>query len=819
MKYPHRNVCVLTLAAILMLGTPVVGQVGSDEHAKHHPQPGTANPPAVENAVGVAPGGGMGEMMKKRGAGMGENQPAVGGSPGPGRMGPPAGVGSPDGMGGGMGEMMKEMGKPPPKELYPLLMDMSDQPPEQRAEVKQLAHERMKAGAALLSSGLEKLAESTADDDYSTMQEAAGQMRQGLAQFESGLAAHRALSEGKVTRNVALQWFKREMNLASPIRPDEPRAVLGVSPFHLFTMGLLIAFACAMVVMYFFKMRRAAALFGRLDPGSGPPPPGASPPLAGAPGRSAPVSPPSGGKPPPSAAPTPGSPATPPAEKSPAPAPPPATPPSPAMPAASSTEKSPAPAPPPRESSTVPVPGGDAANPSAQPPAPPATEGSPASPATTPAAPGGGDVAKIAGRADTLWQARGRPMGSPEIDWLRAEEELAKAADKPPVPPVAVGSSASRANPPAEPSPPPAAPPARPVSAASSSPLTAKWQGQLRVGSIVTETPSVKTFRLLPSSSDSLMPFTFVPGQFLNVAFGIGGARMNRSYSISSSPTQPDYVELTVRREPRGAVSRHINDLLKVGDQIEAGGPVGKFTFTGTEADSIVLIAAGVGITPMMSITRYLTERSWAGDIFFLYTCRTPSDFIFANEVAALQRLNPKLHVAVTISQAEGTDWKGARGRITKEWLTQTVPNLASRRIHLCGPPSMMDSTKAILTELGVPPDRVKTEAFGATKPAPAAAGTTAKPAAPATGPLVTFSNNNKSAKIHVDQTVLELSEELGIGIEFSCRVGTCGLCKVKMTSGEVEMAVEDALDTDDKANHIILACQAKPKGEVVVEA
>jgi ferredoxin len=131
----------------------------------------------------------------------------------------------------------------------------------------------------------------------------------------------------------------------------------------------------------------------------------------------------------------------------------------------------------------------------------------------------------------------------------------------------------------------------------------------------------------------------------------------------------------------------------------------------------------------------------------------------------------------------------------------------------------MMDSTKAILTELGVPPDQVKTEAFGATKPTPGVAGTTAKPTAPATGPLVTFSKNNKSAKIHLDQTVLELSEELGIGIEFSCRVGTCGVCKVKMTSGEVEMAVEDALDPDDRTNGIILACQAKPKGEIAVQA
>ena len=355
--------------------------------------------------------------------------------------------------------------------------------------------------------------------------------------------------------------------------------------------------------------------------------------------------------------------------------------------------------------------------------------------------------------------------------------------------------------------------------ATSALPVAANWRGYLRVGSIVTETPGVKTFRLLPSSGDRFLPFTFVPGQFLNVAFWIGGARMNRSYSISSSPTQREFVELTVRREPRGAVSRHIVDLLKVGDLIEAGGPVGRFTFTGTEADSIVLIAAGVGITPMMSITRYLTEQSWSGDIFFVYVCRTPADFMFADKIAALQRANPKLRVTVTMTRAEGTDWKGPRGHLTKELLTQTVPDFASRRIHLCGPPAMMDATMAILTELGVAPDHIKTEAFGAAKPAPAAVGTFLKPTAPTTGPLVTFSKNNKAAKIHVDQTVLELSEELGIGIENSCRVGTCGVCKVKMTSGEVEMAVEDALDADDRANNIILACQAKPKGDVTVEA
>ena len=135
------------------------------------------------------------------------------------------------------------------------------------------------------------------------------------------------------------------------------------------------------------------------------------------------------------------------------------------------------------------------------------------------------------------------------------------------------------------------------------------------------------------------------------------------------------------------------------------------------------------------------------------------------------------------------------------------------------GPIPMMDATKALLAEMGVPKEQVKTEAFGAPKPTPAPAGTTAKPSAEAAGPLVTFSKNNKSAKIHAGQTVLELSEDLGIGIQFSCRVGTCGVCKVKMTEGEVDQEVQDSLDDDDKASGIILACQAKPKTPVTVEA
>ena len=353
------------------------------------------------------------------------------------------------GMGGMMGDMMGDMmGKmmgPPTTPIYPSLMTLPAPTPEKRAEIDALASQQIKEGTERHAKGAESLERATKAGDHAAMQQSVGMMRAGLAQLDAGIAARRVLLEGKAPRNLALDWFKREMNLASPIAPEDASAFHGVTPFHIFTMALLIAFALAMVAMYFFKMRRTAALFGRIEPDPGAPPPGASPPLAGGPGPTSPATPPAGGAPP---------------------------------------------------------------------------------------------------------------------------EE-------------------------------PAAPPA-----------TAKWRGQLRVGSIVTETPRVKTFRLLPSSDDPNLPFTFVPGQFLNLAFGIGGARMNRSYSISSSPMQRGHVDLTVQREPRGAVSRHTNDLLRVGSRIEAGGPVGKFTFTGAEADSVVLIAGGVGITPLMSIMRYLTEQS-----------------------------------------------------------------------------------------------------------------------------------------------------------------------------------------------------------------
>lgn len=369
--------------------------------------------------------------------------------------------------------------------------------------------------------------------------------------------------------------------------------------------------------------------------------------------------------------------------------------------------------------------------------------------------------------------------------------------------------------------------------AASGAPLPVKrpWKGVLRIKAIFDETPTVKTFRLMEPNLGS-MPFTFLPGQYATVTSQIDGAKVRRSYTISSSPTQRDYIELTVKREQYGLESRHLHDHSKAGDLLEISAPSGNFFFTGKEAEGIVLIAGGVGITPMMSVLRSLTDRSYEHGVHLIYAARTPADLIFREECDYLARRHPNVTILSIVASAEGTDWTGPVGFITADFIAGCVDDIAKRRVHLCGPPPMMDAVKAALGELHVPPDQVKTEDFAPPKggpvadndpgegapdpPAGAEAAGTAPPSAQAT---ISFSKSGKSGTLAPDQSVLEAAEAIGVVIDFECRVGTCGRCKVPLTEGVVTMEVEDGLPADEKADGIILACQAKSAGDLVVDA
>lgn len=243
---------------------------------------------------------------------------------------------------------------------------------------------------------------------------------------------------------------------------------------------------------------------------------------------------------------------------------------------------------------------------------------------------------------------------------------------------------------------------ATPVGAANPLKPRQPWKGELKIAAIFQETVDVKTFRLT-SPDGGAFPFKYLPGQFLNIQLMIEGKRVNRSYTIASSPTRLDSCELSIKREPLGLVSRIIHDQLKVGDTVKVSGPSGKFTFTGKEAPGVVLIAGGVGITPVMSILRYLTDRAWMGTIYFLFVTKTEQDLIFHEELQLLQRRFPQLKICVSLTRIPpDSTWTGERGRATEALFRRFVPNLNQLPVYLCGPNEMMDSTRDLLTSMGV---------------------------------------------------------------------------------------------------------------------
>ena len=341
-----------------------------------------------------------------------------------------------------------------------------------------------------------------------------------------------------------------------------------------------------------------------------------------------------------------------------------------------------------------------------------------------------------------------------------------------------------------------------------------RWLGKLVLADVEKVTHNAKTFRFKPPLGGHI-PFTYIPGQFLTLHIAPHGIPTKRSYTIASTPTWRDRIEITVKREEFGLVSRWLHDELQIGEEVEIEAPNGTFCFTGKETGSVVLIGGGVGVTPMMSVARYLTEITWQGRIYLILGFQTPRDFIFREEVAELQARNANLSLTVTMSRPGNEPWSGRVGRIDAALLASAVPDITTQQAHVCGPPQMMEAVKAALIVLGVPESEIKTEAFGTVKRNPTAIGVTSTEVS---GKVV-FQASDTTALVRTGATILDAADDCGVFIDNACRSGTCGSCRIRLISGSVSMAVEDALTTPDKADGYILACQAKFTGAVIVDA
>ena len=349
------------------------------------------------------------------------------------------------------------------------------------------------------------------------------------------------------------------------------------------------------------------------------------------------------------------------------------------------------------------------------------------------------------------------------------------------------------------------------------------WSGDLVVSRIFQETPDVKTFRLVAKDGGPL-PFDYTAGQYLNVALTIDGKRVNRSYTIASSPTRADACEISVKRAADGYASRHLHDAVREGSVLKVGAPAGRFGFGHERATRCVLVAGGVGITPMISTVRSLTDKSWPGEIYLLFSVRKLHDIVFHDELSYLQARFPNLHVCVTLTGDPDAAWGGERGQISRAMIERFVPGLTRGPILLCGPEPMMRAVRRLLVDqLGIPDAEVLEEAF-VSPPAPGAAD-----AAVATphesdstsggeGATVRFARAGKTVEPPAGSSVLEAAEDAGVTIPFECRSGICGQCKTRLLSGTVRMDVQDALTPADRSKRLILACQAHAIGDVVVD-
>jgi ferredoxin-NADP reductase len=286
-----------------------------------------------------------------------------------------------------------------------------------------------------------------------------------------------------------------------------------------------------------------------------------------------------------------------------------------------------------------------------------------------------------------------------------------------------------------------------------------------------------------------------------------------RSYTISSSPIHRNYVEITPKRMENGCVSVFLNERAKPGLKVEARGPYGQFYFDETIHKSIVLISAGSGITPMISMLRYIDDLRQATSVMLLYCVRTAADIIFRSELARLERSLPNFKYEVCLSRPEPT-WKGHSGRLTGEFVSQHVIDLVSPTFFLCGPNGFMDNARQILSTLGVDPDRVLQESFGESKRSTESRPREARPAE-----TVVFLHSQKVCQAPAGSALLDLAEKSGVQIPYGCRQGLCGTCATRVLSGTVEMDVEAGLTAEQKNAGYVLPCVSRTSGTVVVAA
>jgi stachydrine N-demethylase, reductase component len=309
--------------------------------------------------------------------------------------------------------------------------------------------------------------------------------------------------------------------------------------------------------------------------------------------------------------------------------------------------------------------------------------------------------------------------------------------------------------------------------------------------------------------------FDYQPGQFLTLDVPIPGGSVQRTYTISSSPSRPLSMSITIKAQPDSIGTRWLLDHLKPGMRIKAYGPAGQFTFLRHPAKKYLFISAGSGTTPMMSMTTWAWDSGEMPDIVYVHAARKPSDIIFKHRLEQFASRVPGLQLHFTVEEVEPFSvWSGYRGRLSQIMLGLMAPDYLDREVFCCGPEPFMQAVRDMLDSLGFDFTHYHEESFAA----PALKEVPVEIVAPAEVSEVTFAGSGASVACDGTETVLAVARRAGLNIPSGCNFGLCGTCKVKKLSGEVAMVHNGGISDDEIAEGYVLACCARPQGKVTMD-
>ncbi len=304
----------------------------------------------------------------------------------------------------------------------------------------------------------------------------------------------------------------------------------------------------------------------------------------------------------------------------------------------------------------------------------------------------------------------------------------------------------------------------------------------------------------------------------------------NRSYTIASSPSRPHFLELTIKKELGGKVSPWLHENIKPGSQLEVRGPAGRFNCFDIASEKVLLISAGSGITPVMSMARFWTDTDSHKDIQFINWVKSVEDIIFRRELALMEHKNPNFKLEVFCTRPGlSQNWLGKRGRVNTNVLRELVPDLDQRKVFCCGPEAFMEMVKSCLGQLDFNMDNYHDESFdpgGKKKAAQQTASQTKTSLTPnqqnaarlTTIYQAKLSKSNITIDLTPDDILLEQIEKANVEIASACRGGNCGACHVKKISGNTTTEVEVGLTDELRQDGHILTCTTRLRSNIELD-